>query len=125
MQTAEIIALLYEATQGPPIPVDEPPALNPTGGVTGKQPPPLNGLQFKKDPSRQGSGVFIAHGITRKEDYNDMPDGTIVPSSEAGSDGMAFKTKLHVIYLLKAYLYHSYVLHLTTTKTASTSLHCY
>ena len=30
-QTAEIIALLYEATQGPPLPLDEPPALNPTG----------------------------------------------------------------------------------------------
>jgi len=30
-QTAEIIALLYEATQGPPLPIDEPPALNPTG----------------------------------------------------------------------------------------------
>lgn len=30
-QTAEIIALLYEATQGPHQPVNEPPALNPTG----------------------------------------------------------------------------------------------
>lgn len=30
-QTAEIIALLYEATQGPPLPINEPPALNPTG----------------------------------------------------------------------------------------------
>jgi len=86
-KTAEIIALLYEATQGPPLPVDSPPALNPTGGVKGKQPPPLNGLQYKKDPSRQGSGVFIARGATRTENYKDVPEGIIIPSSDAGLGG--------------------------------------
>jgi hypothetical protein len=86
-KTAEIIALLYEATQGPPLPVDSPPALNPTGGVKGKQPPPLNGLQYKKDPSRQGSGVFIAHGATRTENYKDIPEGIIIPSTDAGLGG--------------------------------------
>ncbi|KIM79752.1 hypothetical protein PILCRDRAFT_823319 [Piloderma croceum F 1598] len=84
-KTAEIIALLYEATQGPPLPIDGPPALNPTGGVTGKQPPPVNGLQYKKDPSRQGSGVFIAHGATRKN-YEDLLPGVLVSPSDSGSE---------------------------------------
>jgi hypothetical protein len=75
---------LYEATQGPPLPVDAPPALNPTGGVKGKQPPPLNGLQYKKDSSREGSGVFIAHGATRAEDYKDVPEGVIVSEVPEG-----------------------------------------
>ena len=102
-QTAEIIALLYEATQGPPLPLDEPPALNPTGtsfltkihclahwligGVKGKQPPPLNGLQYKKDPSRPGSGVFIAHSTVAQKNYEDLLPGVLVPSSDSGSEG--------------------------------------
>ena len=57
-----------------------------TGGVKGKQPPPLNGLQYKKDPSRQGSGVFIAHGATRKN-YEDLLPGVLAPSSDSGSEG--------------------------------------
>jgi hypothetical protein len=55
------------------------------GGVKGKQPPPLNGLQYKKDPSRQGSGVFIAHGNTGKN-YEDLLPGVLV-SSDTGSEG--------------------------------------
>jgi len=85
-KTAEIIALLYEATQGPPLPLDEPPALNPTGGVTCKSPPPLNGLQYKKDPSRPGSGVFIAHGAATRKNYEDLLPGVVVPSSDSGSE---------------------------------------
>ncbi|KAF7974819.1 hypothetical protein HWV62_11171 [Athelia sp. TMB] len=80
-KTAEIIALLYEATQGPPV-AFEVPALNPTGGVKGKPPPALNGLKYQKDPSRQGSGVFIATGPTRKEDYPDILPGVILAESE-------------------------------------------
>lgn len=99
-QTAEIIALLYEATQGPPLPVDSPPALNPTGGVKGKQPPPLNGLQYKKDPSRQGSGVFIARGATRTEDYKDIPEGIIIPSTDAGSGGKIVNDKISLVQQL-------------------------
>jgi hypothetical protein len=102
-QTAEIIALLYEATQGPPLPIDEPPALNPTGtqfsmmirhlayyeigGVKGKQPPPLNGLQYKKDPTRQGSGVFIIHDAATRKNYEDLPPGVMAPGSDSGSEG--------------------------------------
>lgn len=83
-KTAEIITLLYEATQGPPLPIDEPPALNPTGGVIGKAPPPVNGLRYQKDPSRQGSGVFVAHGVPT-ENYRDAPEGLIIQSR--GSKG--------------------------------------
>lgn len=79
-KTAEIIALLYEATQGPPLPLDQPPPLNPTGGVKGKR--ALSGLEYKKDPSRPGGGFFVAHGEARSGDYEDVPRGTIVTSSD-------------------------------------------
>ncbi|KAF5386791.1 hypothetical protein D9615_001601 [Tricholomella constricta] len=82
-KTAEIIALLYEATQGPHLPM-EAPALNPTGGVTAK--PPV-GLEYKKDPTRPGGGVFIAHGQAAREgDFKDIPAGVVINSTETGSD---------------------------------------
>lgn len=85
IQTAEIIALLYEATQGPPLPLDQPPLLNPTGGVKGKR--PLRGLEYKKDPSRPGGGVFIAHGEARQGDYEEIPQATIITSTNEETDG--------------------------------------
>jgi hypothetical protein len=84
-QTAEIIALLYEATQGPPPPLDQPPLLNPTGGVKGKR--ALSGLEYKKDPSRPGGGFFVAHGEARTG-YEDVPQGTIVTSSDEEAEGL-------------------------------------
>ncbi|KAF5336237.1 hypothetical protein D9758_014368 [Tetrapyrgos nigripes] len=86
-QTAEIIALLFEATQGPPVPM-EAPALNPTGGVTPKQ--PLGGLDYRKDPSRPGGGVFVASGRA-KGNYQDLPAGTIA-SDDDESEGEAAAT---------------------------------
>ncbi|KAF9448024.1 hypothetical protein P691DRAFT_705734 [Macrolepiota fuliginosa MF-IS2] len=78
-KTSEIIALLYEATQGPPLPM-ETPALNPTGGVTPK--PPIS-LEYRKDPSRPGGGVFVAQTRdTREEDIKDLPAGTVITSGE-------------------------------------------
>lgn len=84
-KTAEIIALLFEATQGPRLPIDSPPALNPTGGVKGRQ--PLD-LDYRKDPSRPGGGVFVAHGKAREGDFKDLPAGTVISSSsdEEGED---------------------------------------
>ena len=79
-QTAEIIALLYEATQGPPLPI-EAPALNPTGGVTVKKPADLD---FKKDPTRPGGGVFILHG--KGSEFKDVPDGVVISTSEEEKD---------------------------------------
>lgn len=85
-QTAEIIALLYEATQDPPLPI-EAPALNPTGGVIAKQ--PLGGLAYKKDPSRPGGGIFVAHGEARQGDFKDLPAGVVINSSDEESEGEA------------------------------------
>ncbi|KAJ7109518.1 fungal-specific transcription factor domain-containing protein [Mycena epipterygia] len=86
-KTAEIITLLYEATQGPQLPL-EAPALNPTGGVTGKQPPSLN---YKPDPTRPGAGVFIAHKDSQ-DDFKDLPAGTVIREAadgeETGGTGM-------------------------------------
>ncbi|OBZ69223.1 Acetamidase regulatory protein [Grifola frondosa] len=82
--TAEIIALLYEATQGPQ--AAEAPALNPTGGVKAK--PPLGGLVFKSDPSRPGGGVFVAQGKVREGQLDKaLPEGTII--SGEGAEGGA------------------------------------
>ncbi|KAI6005881.1 fungal-specific transcription factor domain-containing protein [Pisolithus albus] len=64
-KTAEIISLLYEATQGPPLPLDKPPLLNPTGGVKGRQP--------------------LGWARARKADYG-MPKGTIITSSDEESE---------------------------------------
>lgn len=63
----------------------ETPALNPTGGVTGRKPPPLGGLSYEQDPSRPGGGVFIAHGPA-KEAYSDLNPGTIISSGSEGED---------------------------------------
>ncbi|TFY67038.1 hypothetical protein EVJ58_g1874 [Rhodofomes roseus] len=77
VQNAEIIALLYEATQGQQDPTALP-ALNPTGGVKGK-PPLTNSLVFKKDPSRPGGGVFVAHTKPKEGEVDEhLPEGTII-----------------------------------------------
>ena len=55
----------------------EAPALNPTGGVTLKKPVDLD---FKKDPTRPGGGVFILHG--KGNEFKDVPDGVISASEE-------------------------------------------
>ncbi|KNZ79402.1 Acetamidase regulatory protein, partial [Termitomyces sp. J132] len=82
VKTAEIIALLYEATQGPHPAVMEAPPLNPTGGVTVKT--PVSGLDYKKDPTRPGGGVFIATGQAAREgDFQGVPAGVVIsPDSE-------------------------------------------
>lgn len=58
----------------------ETPALNPTGGVTPK--PPLS-LEYQKDPTRPGGGVFVAQTRTREEDIKDLPAGTIITPNES------------------------------------------
>ncbi|KAE9409478.1 hypothetical protein BT96DRAFT_1012476 [Gymnopus androsaceus JB14] len=83
-KTAEIITLLYEATQSPTLPM-EAPALNPTGGVKGKQ--PLGILDYKPDPTRPGGGVFVAKGGSAG--YQDLPAGVVVEGEE-GSEGVHF-----------------------------------
>lgn len=70
--------MLYEATQGPPLPI-EPPALNPTGGVKAKI--PLS-LEYQKDPTRPGGGVFVAQTRAREEDLKDLPAGTVITPEE-------------------------------------------
>ncbi|KAI0306625.1 fungal-specific transcription factor domain-containing protein [Multifurca ochricompacta] len=83
-KTAEIIALLYEATQGPPLQMERP-ALNPTSNVTAKKPPPLGGLSYEKDPSRPGGGVFVAHGKV-KGAYPEVAPGMIIESHSDEED---------------------------------------
>ncbi|EPS96801.1 hypothetical protein FOMPIDRAFT_1025229 [Fomitopsis schrenkii] len=85
-KTAEIIALLYEATQGQQDPAVLP-ALNPTSGVRGK-PPLTDSLVFKRDPSRPGGGVFVAHTKPKDGEVDkNLPEGTII--SGDGNEGEA------------------------------------
>lgn len=50
-------------------------------------------MDYKKDPSRPGGGVFIAHGEARDRDYKDLPAGTIInSSSDEESEGEATTT---------------------------------
>ncbi|KAI0695709.1 fungal-specific transcription factor domain-containing protein [Cytidiella melzeri] len=74
-KTAEIISLLYEDAQTPSQNT-EPPALNPTGGVTVKA--PLSNLVFRKDHSRPGGGVFIAHDAPKEAVDKNLPEGLII-----------------------------------------------
>ncbi|PCH37864.1 hypothetical protein WOLCODRAFT_66856 [Wolfiporia cocos MD-104 SS10] len=84
-KTAEIIALLYEATQCPQETVA--PVLNPTGGVKPK--PPLGGLVFQKDPSRPGGGVFVAMSKPKEDQVKDVPAGTIISGNREEGNGHA------------------------------------
>jgi hypothetical protein len=96
-KTAEIIALLYEATQGPPLQMERP-ALNPTSNVTTRKPPPFGGLAYQKDPSWPGGGVFVAHGKAKGafpgvapgviiESHSDEEDADGVPPAATHDDG--------------------------------------
>ena len=61
------------------------PALNPTSGVRGK-PPLTDSLVFKKDPSRPGGGVFVAHTKPKDGEVDEhLPEGTII--SGDGNEG--------------------------------------
>ncbi|KAI0723969.1 fungal-specific transcription factor domain-containing protein [Cerioporus squamosus] len=81
--TAEIIALLYEATQTPQPPSDAP-VLNPTGGVKSK--PHLPALKFQKDSTRPGGGVFVAKGPVDEKEIKDLPEGTVVTGEGSGDE---------------------------------------
>lgn len=69
---------MYEATQGPLLPA-EIPSLNPTGGVTPK--PQIN-LEYQKDPTRSGGGVFIAKA-PREDVIKDLPAGMVITPEES------------------------------------------
>lgn len=64
--------MLYEATQGPQLPLQAPP-LNPTVGVKVKQPVMLD---FKQDPSRPGGGIFVAQ--RKVQGLKDAPKGMVI-----------------------------------------------
>jgi len=59
--------------------------LNPTSGVTAKQ--PYGGLSYENDPSRPGGGVFVLHGENRDEEIKDLVPGVVITSPEERSEG--------------------------------------
>jgi len=61
----------------------EAPALNPTGGVRVKQPVMLD---YKKDPTRPGGGVFVA-APGKSGEFKDVPEGVVISGSGSSTDG--------------------------------------
>jgi hypothetical protein len=96
VQTAEIIALLYESTQTPSVPSSSTEPMNPTVGVRprGKFPEALRGLMFRKDPSQPGGGVFVA-AERPSGDYSDLPKGTIVLKGDSLGQGVPKEASMH------------------------------
>lgn len=75
-KVTEVIGLLYEATQAPLQPTEKP-NLNPTVGVYGKEYQASQNVEFRKDPTRPGGGVFYATQ-TVVEGYNDISTSCFV-----------------------------------------------
>lgn len=76
--------MLYEATQGPQLPLQAP-VLNPTSGARAKQPVLLD---YKRDISRPGGGIFIAQN--KVAELRDLPEGLVISKSDdenGGSEG--------------------------------------
>lgn len=67
-KSAEIISLLYQATQGPHFPLMTS-SLEPKGGTGGQQPARL---EYEKDPTRPSPGVFVARSQAKDLDQGDI-----------------------------------------------------
>ena len=76
---------MYEATQGPATPLEQP-ALNPTAGVKAR--PPVV-LDYRKDPTRPGGGVFVAQDSGTSDQLRDLPKGVIINAAEVEDDADA------------------------------------
>ena len=63
----------------------ERPPLNPASNVTTRKPPPFGGLAYKKDSSRPGGGVFVAHGKARGA-FPGVGPGVIIESHSDEED---------------------------------------
>jgi hypothetical protein len=62
----------------------QPPTLNPTAGALVNA--PIEGLQYRRDPTRPGGGVFIARGVSA----TDSPDAEVEldgPGEPCSGDG--------------------------------------
>ena len=51
-----------------------------------KAPATFKGLQYHKDPSRPGGGVFIARGTTNEAVDKHLPEGTIINEEQERED---------------------------------------
>lgn len=87
LQTAEILTLLFEATQSPP-PADPTghtvPPLEPTAG-TRPRIDSYSQIKWETDPSRPGGGIFVTKDPSVTKELADIGEGVIVNES-ASSD---------------------------------------
>ncbi|KAF9513131.1 hypothetical protein BS47DRAFT_991537 [Hydnum rufescens UP504] len=83
-KTTEIISLLYEATQSPVSRNFWP--LNPTPGVEARNNPEVDAIQFRKDPTRPGGGLFVATQRSAAAlGPENIPRGTLVLADSSGA----------------------------------------
>ncbi|KAF8333946.1 fungal-specific transcription factor domain-containing protein [Cantharellus anzutake] len=92
-KTAEIISLLYEATQSP-VPRNFWPK-NPTAGVESRNQEDADALVWKKDPSRPGGGLFIATQRAARALGSDIPTGTLVVPDPQNGEEAEISTELY------------------------------
>jgi hypothetical protein len=87
LQTAEILTLLFEATQSPP-PADPTrhtvPPLEPTAG-TRPRIDSYSQIKWEKDPSRPGGGIFVTKDPSVTKELSDIGEGVIVNESASKS----------------------------------------
>ncbi len=51
-----------------------------------KVPATFKGLKYKKDETRPGHGVFVAHGKAKEGDYTGIPEGVVVIGANASDE---------------------------------------
>ncbi|KIY43436.1 hypothetical protein FISHEDRAFT_9433, partial [Fistulina hepatica ATCC 64428] len=93
-KTAEIIALLYEATQSPNVPV-HPNALKPAKPTSSGE-----GLDFQKDPTRPGGAVFIAHSKPTQDNAVAAPAAIAEAAGSRNTGAAGTSSKMDTTFLL-------------------------
>ena len=80
LQTAEILTLLFEATQSPPPADPTVPPLEPTAG-TRPRIDNYSQIKWETDPSRPGGGIFVTKDPSVTKELTDIGEGVIVNES--------------------------------------------
>lgn len=85
MQTAEILTLLFEASQSPPADTRQAVStLEPTAG-TRPRIDSYSQIKWEEDPSRPGGGIFVTKDPKVAKELSDIAEGVIMNDSSSTS----------------------------------------